>query len=138
MMSTWHYYVWLLVPLTTCVISSYLYEVCLPVQYYVGLAVWCLTTCIVCIMYALLCDVCLPVWCLFNYLMSSYLYDVFLALVSSCPYNVCSTVSCLPTCLMFAKLYDVCLHMWYLLFCTVHMMSAYFYIWCQPTYMIAA
>jgi hypothetical protein len=72
--------------------SSFLYCIFLPLCFLLNFTVWCPPTCI---MYAQCCDVCPSVCCLFNYMMSAYLYDV------------CLAVWFLPTRMMFVQLCHV-------------------------------
>jgi hypothetical protein len=92
--------------LPICVMSAYLYDVCLPVWhllkmmsaylYCVLLIVWRLFNCM---MYVQRCDVFTSVWYLFN-----YMYDVRLP--------VCCLLNCtlwfLPECMISSYPYDVC------------------------------
>jgi hypothetical protein len=142
---------------TTCV-SSYLCGVCLPV--------WCLLSTTSAFLYYIF----LPVWFLVNFMMFAYLYDGVITvksarlcpvsstiwclqclpiwglpscMISSYPYDVCSTASCLPTCLMFSQLYDIRLPrgVWYT--CTVWCLPTFtddvcISVWCLPSHMIAS
>ncbi len=129
-MSTYLYYIWLLVPqmsgylfekaMSYCLqyVPSCLYDVCLPVWCLLNTmsascnissflddfcsTVWCLLTCILC---AQRCDTCSPVWYLFGYMMSAYLYDV------------CLAVWFLPIRMISAQLCHVCLPVWCWLDC---------------------
>ncbi len=106
--------VWCLLPvlrLLYCMMSSYLYDVCLRI---LCLPILCL---LICVMTAQLNDVCLPVWCLPTCSMSGFLY---LQVISCCPDKICIPVWCLSTLPMLAgSLYYVGLHVWCLPTCSM-------------------
>ncbi len=115
------------------------FAIWIPVQYDVCLPVWCLSTCIY--------NVCLPIryYVFATYLMSPYLCDVCLPslCLASCTYAVCLpafydillSVWYCPACMMPSYLYDLCL----LVLCMLtSMLSAYPYILYLPTFVISA
>jgi hypothetical protein len=134
--------------LPTCMISSYLYNFCLPV----GRLLYCM-------MSAYLCNCSLSVWCLFYRKMSVYLYEVFLPLwylststMSAQLNDACSTVWCLLNCLIAAFLYDICStgrylpafmissHLSCLLYwsISIYMSAVFLSVWCLPTSRMSA
>jgi hypothetical protein len=130
-----------------CMMSAYLHDVRLLVQYVclyyaflsvlwllnwmmtAYLCIWCLPTCSVSrFLYLQVISsypdkICIPVWFLPPCIMSSYLYSIISAhrMMSANLHDACSPVLCPLTCILSSVLYDVRLSAWRLPTCTVYM-----------------
>jgi hypothetical protein len=131
--------------LRTCMIYSYLYDVCLSVWYFPTLVmsgclcnVFSTVRCLLTSTMSAYIYICLPVKCRLNCMFSTYLFTVMTAYLCYVrmsaflyiKYLATCTIWCLATQMMSAYLFYV----WF----SVPMMSVYLYEWCLGTYVISA